>query len=103
MRPLAWPSASSFSTTDIGSVSWGSSPNGNFVNNVVLKSSYVSSKVTDLRWCQCNPGNAVRNIDEMMSLFSDVHMDVICVSKSWFESHHSNKLAIFPGYRLLRN
>jgi hypothetical protein len=38
----------------------------------------------------------------MRSLFSDVHMDVICVSESWFKSHHSNKLVSLPGYRLLR-
>jgi hypothetical protein len=65
MRFHARPSASSFSIADVGSVFWGNSPNRNFINNVVLKSSYVSSKVTDLRWCHCNPGSDVKNIDEM--------------------------------------
>jgi hypothetical protein len=53
----------------------------------------------------CNPGSAVKKIDEMRSLFTDVHtahMDVICVSESWFKSHHSYKLVNLPGYRLLR-
>jgi hypothetical protein len=79
--------------TDSGSVPGDRSATGDYMNNIVLSSSFV----------QARPGSAVRNIDEMRALLQETNIDVlICISESWFKKHHSDKSVSITGYKLLR-
>jgi hypothetical protein len=76
--------------------------NRNFINNIVLKSSYKMHGPTELRFAHLNPGSAAAHIDEMNGLFQGVGIDVICVSESWYKGWHTNKRICIPGYRVAR-
>jgi hypothetical protein len=48
----------------------------NYINNVVLGSSFVQKCPGNVRFAHANPGSAVRNIDEMRALLQGTNCSV---------------------------
>jgi hypothetical protein len=80
----------------------GLSTNASSIYKIALKSSYVGSKLGDLRFCHLNPGSLVKNIDEFKLFFENLDMDVVCISESWLKKHHSDRAYGINGFNLFR-
>jgi hypothetical protein len=87
--------------TDNGSVPRRRFATGNYINNVVLGSSFMQKRPGNVRFAHANPGSAVRNIDEIRALLQGTNIDVLCISDSWFKKHYSVKNVSITGYKLL--
>jgi hypothetical protein len=88
-------------TDDVGS-GRDRSMNVNYMNNIVLKSSYANTALGTLRFCHANPGSAAAHIDDINRLFNGVEMHVIAISETWYKGWHANKRICIPGYRVIR-
>ena len=57
----------------------------------LLKIGHVNSQSLPANW------------DEFKRIFSNLMFDIINVSETWFQKHHTNKLYTLHSYKLYRN
>jgi hypothetical protein len=84
--------------TDNGSVPRRRSATGNYINNVVLGSSFVQTRPGDVRFVHANPGSALRNIDEMTAPFArNEYWCAVPSEIGWLKKHWSDKSGEYNG------